>query len=189
MQASGRQSSYLYYYGFTAQRLGKLSLLDQTFLNKVVALSIKLSSASKTLLLSTWLEDILKIIRLQKTFAGLATNSETANFVRSLLHAGGVGATPNLRDTYLALRILAELDNLTGLDETKTFIKRLQLPAFGFQYTESAVSDPDIDTFYAGVFSCLLLEIESQGEISCLPYCHHSVCMEVLLAHLTAWEI
>jgi prenyltransferase beta subunit len=81
--------------------------------------------------------------------------------------AGGVGATPNLRDTYPALRILAELDSLNQLDEVTAFIERLQRPSLGFKYTEGSVSDPDIDTLYAGVFSCTLLglDIHYAGDI------------------------
>ena len=160
MQTAGRQSSYLYYYGFTAQRLGDQVLWDQTFLDKVEALRLHLPPADKNVSLSEWLEDSLRIIRLQKTFAGGLEAGELTDFVHGLLRRGGVGATPNLRDTYLALRMLAELDSLTQLDEVKAFIERLQLPSLGFQYTESAISDPDIDTLYAGVFSYALLGLD-----------------------------
>ncbi len=157
MQAAGRQSSYLYYSGFTAQWLGDLSLLDQTFLGKVAALSIHLPPAGGHVPLSEWLEDSLRIIRLQQSFTGGLEGGAIVDFVHGLLRQGGAGTTPNLRDTYLALRILAALDSLTGLDETQAFIERLQVPALGFKYTEGAISDPDIDTLYAGVFSCALL--------------------------------
>ncbi|HYQ91464.1 MAG TPA: hypothetical protein VES89_05150 [Candidatus Competibacteraceae bacterium] len=157
MQTAGRQSSYLYYYGFTAHRLGDLSLLDPTFVGKVAALSIPLPSTGNSLLLSEWLEDSLRISRLQQTFTGGLEGEAIVDVVRGLLRQGGAGTTPNLRDTYVALRILAELDNLTGLEPTQAFIERLQVPALGFHYTEGAVSAPDIDTLYAGVFSCVLL--------------------------------
>ncbi len=167
MQTAGRQSSYLYYYAFTAQRLGDLGLLNQTFLDKVAALQLRLPPAGRNVLLSEWLEDSLRIIRLQKTFASGLEAGAITDFVHGLLRRGGVGATPNLRDTYLALRILAELDSLTGLDEVTAFIERLQLPSLGFKYTEGSVSDPDIDTLYAGVFSCTLLglDIHYAGDI------------------------
>ena len=160
MQTAGRQSSYLYYYGFTAQRLGDQVLWDQTFLDKVEALRLRLPPAGNNVSLSEWLEDSLRIIRLQKTFTGGLEAGALTDVIRGLCRRGGVGATPNLRDTYLALRLLAELDSLAGLDKTNAFIERLQRPSLGFQYTENAISDPDIDTLYAGVFSCLLLGVE-----------------------------
>ena len=157
MQTAGRQSSYLYYAGFTARRLGDLGLLDQAFLEKVAALQLWLPPAGSQVPLSEWLEDSLRVIRLQQAFTDSLEGEAIAAFVRGLLHQGGAGTTPNLRDTYLALRILATLDRLTGLDETQAFIERLQVPTLGFKYTETALSDPDIDTLYAGVFSCALL--------------------------------
>jgi hypothetical protein len=162
MRTAGRQSSYLYYYGFTAQRLGEPGLLDQVFLDRVAELRINLPQAGKNVPLSEWLEDSLRIIRLQKTFAGCLETGEVADFVRSLVRTGGVGIKPNLRDTYLALRLLAELDNLAGLDEAKAFVNRLQLPSLGFKYTEDSVTDPSIDTVYAGVFSCTILGLNVQ---------------------------
>jgi hypothetical protein len=163
MRTAGRQSSYLYYYGFTAQRLGNLSLLDQTFLDKVAALSIRLLPTGKNVPLSEWLEDSLRTIRLQTTFAGsFGVGGTVVDFVHGLLRrgGGGVGTTPNLRDIYLALRILTELDSLIELDEVKAFIGCLQLPSLGFKYTESSISGPDIDTLYAGVCSCAILGVE-----------------------------
>jgi hypothetical protein len=171
MRTAGRQSSYLYYYGFTAQRLGKPGLLNETFLDRVAALSVRLPSAREdVLLLSELLEDSLRIIRLQKAFSdGFERGGAVADFVHGLLRqgGGGVGTTPNLRDTYLALRILDELDSLTELDEVKAFIGRLQLPSLGFKYTEGSIAGPDIDTLYAGVFSCTLmgLNIRYQQDI------------------------
>ena len=167
MQTAGRQSSYLYYYAFTAQRLGDLGLLNQTFLDKVEALRLHLPPAGKNVSLSEWLEDSLRVVRLRKTFTSGLEAGAVTDLVHGLLRRGGVGATPNLRDTYLALRILAELDSLTGLDEANAFIERLQRPSLGFKYTESSFSDPDIDTLYAGVFSCTLLglDIHYAGDI------------------------
>ena len=157
MQTVGRQSSYLYYSGFTARRLGDLGLLDPAFLEKVAALQLWLPPAGSHVPLSEWLEDSLRIIRLQQAFTDSLEGEAIAAFVQGLLRQDGAGTTPNLRDTYLAVRILAALDRLTGLEETRAFIERLQVPALGFKYTESAFSDPDIDTLYAGVFSCDLL--------------------------------
>jgi hypothetical protein len=169
MRAVGQQSSYLYYYGFTAQRLDNLSLLDQTFLDKVAALHIHLPSAGNSVLLSEWLEDSLRIIRLQKTFAGGLEVGAVVDFVHGLLRrGGGAGTTPNLRDTYLALRILAELDSFTELDEVKAFIGRLQLPSLGFKYTEGSISGPDIDTLYAGVCSCAILGVDVRYALAIL---------------------
>src|SRR5512144_1154574 len=100
------------------------------------------------MLLSEWLEDSLRIIRLQQTFTGSLEGEAIADVAHGLLRQGGAGTTPNLRDTYLALRILAALNSLIGLEETQAFIERLQVPALGFKYTENAISDPDIDTLY-----------------------------------------
>jgi hypothetical protein len=164
MWPASRQSSYLYYYGFTAKRLCALNLLEQTFLDKVAALRLYLPSAGSAVSLSEWLTDSLRIIRLRKVYASGWDAGAITDFVYGLFRRGGAGTTPNLRDTYLALRILAELDSLTQLDEVKAFIRRLQLPSLGFKYTEDAVSAPDIDTLYAGVFSCALLGLNIHYE-------------------------
>jgi hypothetical protein len=157
MRTAGRQSSYLYYYAFTAQRLGEPELLDQVFLDRVAELRINLPQADKNVPLSDWLEDSLWIIRLKKTFTNHSAMDEVKNFVRDLFRSGGVGVKPNLVDTYLALSVLAELNGLAGLDKAKAFVNRLQLPSFGFGYTEDSLSSPSIDIVYAGVFSCALL--------------------------------
>jgi hypothetical protein len=154
-----RQSSYLYYYAFTAHLLGEAAL-DQALLHNVSDLHITPPQTNKNVPLSGWLEDSLQVIRLKKTFIGYAEMDEIAGFVRRLAHSGGVGAKPNLMDTYLAVSILAELDELSGLEKTKDFIDGLQLNSFGFRCTEDSLSPPSIDILYAGVLSCAYLGLK-----------------------------
>jgi hypothetical protein len=89
MKTAGRQSSYLYYYAFTAQRLGDLGLLDRTFLDKVATLSIHLPPAGKTVPLSEWLEDSLRVVRLRKTFTSGLEAGAVTDFVHGLLRRRG----------------------------------------------------------------------------------------------------
>ena len=156
MGTTGQQSSYLYYYAFTVYLLGELTL-DLELLDSLLGLHIAPPKAGKNVPLSGWLEDSFRVIRLQKTFAGYSKMDEIKDFVRNLARPGGVGAKPNLLDTYLALSILAELNGLSGLLETKCFIDRVQLASFGFKYTEDSLFSPNIDILYAGVISCVLL--------------------------------
>lgn len=113
--------------------------------------------ADKNVSLSDWLEDSLKIIRLKKAFTPHSEIGEIKHFVHSLTRSGGVGIKPNLVDTYLAISLLAELNDLAGLEKTRDFVDRLQQTSLGFRHTEDSCTPPNIDTLHAGVFSSALL--------------------------------
>lgn len=157
IRASIQRSRYLYYYyAFAAQLLGAPAL-DPALLESLSDLTITPLPADRNVPLSDWLEDCLKIIRLKKTFTDHSEMDEIKNFVCKLTRSGGVGIKPNLVDTYWALSILAELNDLAGLEKTQDFIDRLQRVSLGFRYTEDSCTPPNIDTLHAGVFSCAIL--------------------------------
>lgn len=150
-----RQSSYLYYYAFTAYLLDE-PVLNRGLLENLSALDIKLP-LEKATVLSEWLKHSYRVVHLQKTFAGYLAFSELAGYIRQLLRSGGVGVKPNLVDTHLTLSILADLNSLEGLQNTRDFVDRLQFASLGFRYTEDSFSPATMGTLYAGVISCARL--------------------------------
>lgn len=154
----GRQADYLYYHGFIVGRLG-VATLDHRFLDNVSALAVRPPSKTKSIYLSDWLANCLKVVLLKKAFLEDAELENVKQRVHDLLHKGGAGVKPNLVDTYLALSILAELDGLDELDKTKAFVERLQCKNFGFRATEDSYFS-HTEIMHAGVFSCALLGIE-----------------------------
>lgn len=154
----GQQAAYLYYHGFIVGRLG-VATLDQHFLDSVSRLHIKPPVKTSSLSLSEWLENCLKVVLLKKAFLQDTSMDEVKHHVHDLLHKGGAGVKPNLVDTYIALSILAELEDLDGLDKTKSFLGRLQCNKFGFRVTEDSYFT-HVEIMHAGVFSCALLGIE-----------------------------
>lgn len=148
---SSAQTDPLYYFVFSALSLGKPQLAS-----RVLSPGSRLEMTDRTpqISVTAWLARTLKILRLEKAWGQPV--STVADRVRKARRGPGWGDKPNLWDTYLALRILEELDGLRAEQDAADFIDRLQAPLSGFRATEDS-SLADIDTVYAGVLSCALL--------------------------------
>ena len=150
----GAQTSYLYY---LARGMRLLGCPDQypELQHRIAQLHIRPLESDDSLSISSWLEDALMVARLRKTFAE-ATGFEPVKHVIGDLRAGHYRAyRRNLLDTYLMLRILAELDRLQEIDDLKRFVDAMQAPSLGFRMTQTSAAI-NMDILYAGVFSCAM---------------------------------
>jgi hypothetical protein len=150
--------TYLYYYAFTLDLLGRTARIDAQRLTRIRELTIRVPRAGDRVVTSRWLENALKTIRLTRRFANRRTYPGLVDFIDGLKADGGYGDKPNLWDTYLSLRVLALLVERPASDETAAFVDRLQLPSFGFTITGDSLL-ANVDVIYAGTRCCAMLGI------------------------------
>lgn len=168
------QGSWIYHYAFARHWLDEAWRPGAALAARVAALELAPPAEGQGY--GAWLRGMCQRARLKRTFATL----EPAPAIAALLRPdeeGGYGAKPNLRDTALALELLALLGKPPEERErTIRFVNGLQSPSLGFRDTEDS-SSLRLDILEAGARCCaclgqpvrhagkvLQLALDAQGE-------------------------
>jgi hypothetical protein len=109
--------------------------------------------------LSLWLEEALQTVLLRQRSGTVGDHTDLADFLCSLGRDGGYGRHPNLKDTFLAVRILTALGKTDCLAATRRFVGELQVPGLGFTSSREAFAT-SLETLRAGVGCCGLLDVD-----------------------------
>lgn len=153
----GSQSTYLYYSALGMHLLGRTGR-DPEMRRRISKLRVPPIRSDDHRSISSWLKEILMIVKLKKTFEEVAESEMVQRVIQDLRSGRYPDYRPNLLDGYLMLRILVEIDCLREADDLVRFTDGLQVPSLGFKVTDASASI-NIDVLYAGVFSCATLGI------------------------------
>jgi hypothetical protein len=160
--------NYLYWYAFTLDCLGRASSVDPDRLSLIRSLTIA-PPPEEHRLVSEWLEDACKTVRLMRRFAEIPKDSHAVGFITSLKAEGGYGDPPSLIDTYVSLTILSQLGKLQATRDTHAFLDQRQVPSFGFAFA-SGSSMTNLDVICAGMKACRLLNVQIKYQADVLAY-------------------
>lgn len=109
--------------------------------------------------LSLWLEETLQTVLLRRRSGVVGGHTDLTDLVCSLGRDGGYGRPPNLKDTFLAVRILMAVGKPDCLAATRRFVGALQVPGLGFMSSREAFAT-SLETLHAGVCCCRLLGLD-----------------------------
>lgn len=107
---------------------------------------------------SGWLERTRLVMRLQEQFGHARDARLVVRALQRLSSAGGFGARPNLRDTWLALDTLDACGDVGAVPDAAAFVDTLQARPFGFTATRVG-TDANLDVIHAGTQACRVLSI------------------------------
>lgn len=151
--------NYLYFPFYTLYCLGSLQLDEfwQDTLNRLKIILPEQMYPDEFGASQQWL---LRKVRTKKLCGTIPNRQQIIKFIQNLNTKGGFGIKPNLLDTYWSVALLNELDyDLSHMEDTRQFIRRLQAPQTGFTLTEDGLMTP-LEVVYAGMFASLILQME-----------------------------
>lgn len=160
---------YLFYYAFTLEAMGLRGRIDSRRREAIAALRLDAPRQGAEIVVGGWLQTALRIARLKEAFSMVQPMPGIVHFVETLKHDGGYGEKPNLRDTFLCLRILEVLGQASRIEDTRRFVNGLQCRYTGFTLTGDSTL-ADLDTLRAGLGCCEMLDLPVQHASDILAF-------------------
>lgn len=138
--------------------LGRSPLHDEMLRRCVEELPWSTPPGATSTQIEGWLRRTRLIAALRRNMDLVIDGEHLVADVNALVHGGGVGSTPNLIDTQLALEISELCGRPLRRGDVRDFVDSLQIPVLGFTSTPTSRMGR-LELVASGVASCRLLAL------------------------------